>query len=77
MTVKNCDALEGYVDVDYVGNIDTRKSLLCFVFTLFGTVVTWKTNQQSVIDFSTTQPEYIALVFCLFGRQVLRVGWTL
>ena len=38
------DALEGYVDADYAGNVDTRKSLSGFVFTLFGTTVTWKAN---------------------------------
>ncbi|WJX42094.1 hypothetical protein P8452_29365 [Trifolium repens] len=56
------DALEGYVDADYAGNVDTRKSLSGFVFTLFGTAVTWKANQQSVVALSTTQAEYIALV---------------
>ncbi|CAJ2668093.1 unnamed protein product [Trifolium pratense] len=56
------DALEGYVDADYAGNIDTRKSLSGFVFTLFGTAVTWKANQQSAVALSTTQAEYIALV---------------
>ncbi|WJX45133.1 hypothetical protein P8452_32036 [Trifolium repens] len=56
------DALEGYVDADYAGNVDTRKSLSGFVFTLFGTAVTWKANQQSVVVLSTTQAEYTALV---------------
>ena len=56
------DALEGYVDADYVGNVDTRKSLSGFVFTLFGTTTTWKENLQSVVALSTTQAEYIALV---------------
>jgi len=39
------DALEGYVDADYACNVDTRKSLSRFEFTLFGTTVTWKANQ--------------------------------
>ena len=56
------DDLEGYVDADYVGNVDTRKSLSGFVFTLSGTTVTWKANQQSVVALSTTQAEYICLV---------------
>jgi len=56
------DPLEGYVDANYAGNVDTRKSLSGFVFTLFGTTVTWKANQQSVVALSTTQAEYIALV---------------
>ncbi|XP_039688664.1 aspartate--tRNA ligase, chloroplastic/mitochondrial [Medicago truncatula] len=56
------DALEGYVDADYAGNVDTRKSLSGFVFTLYGTTISWKANQQSVVALSTTQAEYIALV---------------
>jgi len=56
------DALEGYVDSDYAGNVDTRKSLSGFAFTLFGTTISWKANQQSVVALSTTQAEYISLV---------------
>jgi len=54
--------LEGYVDADYEGNVDTIKSLSGFVFTLFGTSVTWKANQPSVVALPTTQAEYISLV---------------
>ncbi|MCI07581.1 aspartyl-tRNA synthetase, partial [Trifolium medium] len=56
------DALEDYVNVDYAGNINTIKSLSGFVSTLFGTAITWKANQQSIVALSTTQAEYIALV---------------
>jgi len=56
------DALEGYVDSDYAGNVYTRKSLSGFVFTLFDTAISWKANQQSVVALSTTQAEYIAFV---------------
>ena len=50
------------MDADFAGNVDTRKSLSGFVFTLFGTTVTWKANRQLVVALSTTQAEYIALV---------------
>jgi len=56
------DALEGYVDSSYASNVDTRKSLSGFVFTLYGTTISLKANQQSVVALSTTQAEYIALV---------------
>jgi len=56
------DALKGYVGADYASNIYTRKPLSEFVFTLFGTTVTWKENQQSIVALSTTQVEYITLV---------------
>ncbi|KAE8700517.1 hypothetical protein F3Y22_tig00110556pilonHSYRG00215 [Hibiscus syriacus] len=51
----------GYVDSDYAGSIDTRKSLTGFIFTVFGTAVSWKSNLQSVVALSTTEAEYIAV----------------
>jgi len=33
------DAFEGYVDVYYSGNVDARKSLPGYVFTLYGTAI--------------------------------------
>ena len=51
------DALEGYVDADYAGNVDTRKSLSDFMFTLYSTTISWKANQQFVVALSTTQAE--------------------
>ncbi|KAL7129290.1 hypothetical protein ABFS83_13G056000 [Erythranthe nasuta] len=55
------DALKGFVDSDYAGSIDTRKSLTGYVFTLFGTAVSWKSNLQSVVALSTTEAEYMAV----------------
>ncbi|RVW60778.1 Retrovirus-related Pol polyprotein from transposon TNT 1-94 [Vitis vinifera] len=36
--------LQGFVDADYAGNIDTRKSLTGYVFTVFGRAVSWKAS---------------------------------
>ena len=55
------EALAGYVDADFAGCVDTRKSTTGYVFTLYGTAVTWKANLQSVVSLSTTEAEYIAL----------------
>lgn len=51
----------GYVDADYATNIDTRKSLTGFVFTLFAADVSWKTSHQSVVALSTTEAEFTTL----------------
>lgn len=51
----------GYVDSDYAGSLDTRKSLTGFVFTLFGITASWKATLQSVIALSMTEAEYIAV----------------
>ncbi|KZV43791.1 hypothetical protein F511_41481 [Dorcoceras hygrometricum] len=55
------EAVLGYVDSDYAGSIDTRRSLTGYVFTVYGTAVSWKANLQSVVALSTTEAEYIAV----------------
>ncbi|XP_042983134.1 secreted RxLR effector protein 161-like [Carya illinoinensis] len=59
--VKEGCELEGFVDADYAGSVDTRKSLTGYVFTAFGGAISWKSNLQSVVALSTTEVEYIAL----------------
>lgn len=54
-------AITGYVDSDFAGNIDTKKSLSRYVLTLFGTAISWKPTLQSVVALSSTQAEYVAL----------------
>ncbi|XP_052725980.1 secreted RxLR effector protein 161-like [Vigna angularis] len=44
--------IEGFVDSDFAGCMDTRKSLFGYVFTLYGTVVSWKSTLQSVVALS-------------------------
>ncbi|XP_073036570.1 secreted RxLR effector protein 161-like [Primulina eburnea] len=53
--------LVGFVDSDYDGNLDTRKSLTGFIFTLYGTAISWKATIQLVVALSTTEAEYVAL----------------
>ena len=36
--------LQGYVDVDFAGDIDSRKSIIGFVFTLGRTAISWASN---------------------------------
>ncbi|CAM8885204.1 unnamed protein product [Rhodiola kirilowii] len=40
----NSEIIEGYVDSDFAGNIDTRKSQTGLVFTVYGAAVSWKAN---------------------------------
>lgn len=56
------DNFDGFVNSNYVGNVNTINFLLGFVFTLFGTIIRWKTNQQSMVALSTTQAECIDFV---------------
>ena len=52
--------LLGYVDSDYAGDLDKRRSLTGYVFTLFGCTISWKATLQPVVALSTTEAEFIA-----------------
>ena len=55
------DIVVSYVDSDFAGSLDTRRSLTGYVFKLLGNTVSWKANLQPVVALSTTEAEYIAL----------------
>ncbi|RVX02449.1 Retrovirus-related Pol polyprotein from transposon TNT 1-94 [Vitis vinifera] len=52
--------LQGYVDADFAGDIDSRKSTTGFVFTLGGTAISWTSNLQKIVTLSTIEAEYVA-----------------
>ncbi|PON41342.1 hypothetical protein PanWU01x14_290110 [Parasponia andersonii] len=58
---RSVEPVMGFVDSDYAGNIDTRKTLTGYVFTLFGTAVSWKSNLQPLVALCTTEAEYISI----------------
>ncbi|OAE35676.1 hypothetical protein AXG93_1154s1300 [Marchantia polymorpha subsp. ruderalis] len=49
-------------DSDYVGDVDSRRSMTSYVFTLGGSVVSWKATLQPTVTLSTTEAEYMALI---------------
>ncbi|KAJ4705817.1 Retrovirus-related Pol polyprotein from transposon TNT 1-94 [Melia azedarach] len=51
----------GFSDSDYAGDVDSRRSMTGYVFTLGSSVVSWKTTLQPTVTLSTTEAEYMAL----------------
>ena len=51
--------IRGFVDVDWVGDLDQRRSTSGYVFNLFGGAVSWISKKQSVVALSTTETEYM------------------
>ena len=52
--------LQGCVNADFAGDIDSRKSTTGFVFTLGGTAISLASNLQKIVTLSTTEAEYVA-----------------
>ena len=55
------DTLCGYVDSDYAGDLDQRRSLTGYVFTIGGGAVSWKATLQPTVALSTTEAEFMAI----------------
>ncbi|XP_038877495.1 secreted RxLR effector protein 161-like [Benincasa hispida] len=51
----------GYSDSGYAEDVDSRRSMTGYVFTLGGSVVSWKATLQPTVTLSTTEIKYMAL----------------
>ena len=49
------------VDANSVGNVDIRRSIIGYVYTLGGTAVSWGSQLQTIVALSTTEAEYVAI----------------
>ena len=49
--------IEGYIDSDFMSDLDDRKSISGYVFACNGGAVSWKNFKQPIIMDSTTQTE--------------------
>jgi hypothetical protein len=46
---KGDPSVVGYVDLDYAGDMDDRRSTTCYLFTLPGVPICWKSPVQSIV----------------------------
>jgi hypothetical protein len=58
---KSGDGRFGYVYSDYASDLDKRRSLSGYVYTVRGCVVSWKACLQATVAMSTTKTEYMAI----------------
>ena len=61
--------LQGYADVDFASDIDSRKSTTGFVFTLNDTTISWASNLQKIVTLSTTEAEYVVAIET--GKEII------
>ena len=62
LTYKRSDHLEaiGYLDSNYAGCVETRKSTCGYLYLLAGGAISWKSVKQSMIATSTMEVEFMA-----------------
>ncbi|KAM1132608.1 hypothetical protein ACFX19_047681 [Malus domestica] len=53
--------LKGYVDSDFAGCVDDKKSTSGYIFFLTGAAVSWRSAKQKALATSTMEVEFIAL----------------
>ena len=55
------DEIIGYVDFNFAGDLDKRRSITGYVFSIGGCAISGKATLQSTIALSTTEAEYMAI----------------
>ncbi|KAG8496765.1 hypothetical protein CXB51_007998 [Gossypium anomalum] len=55
------DGVIGYVDADFAGDLDRKRSLTGYVFTIGGCAISWKATLQTIVALSTTEAKYMAI----------------
>ena len=58
---KTRDGVAGYVDFDYVRDLNKRRSLTEYVFTIGGCAISWNATLQSIVALTTTKAEYMTV----------------
>jgi len=53
-------AITRYVDFDYVGCMDTRRSTTGWIFKFAGSAISWRSVLQNCTSISTAEAEYVA-----------------
>ncbi|KAG8492453.1 hypothetical protein CXB51_009584 [Gossypium anomalum] len=55
------DRVIGYVDTDFARDLDRRRFLTGYIFTIGGCAISWKATLQTTVALSTTEAEYMEI----------------
>eukprot|EP00794_Sanderia_malayensis_P003564 gene3564-biopygen3051 len=61
--------LIGFVDADWGGNLNGRKSQSGYLFSICGGIVSWASKKQATVALSSTEAEYVAA--CLATQEAV------
>jgi hypothetical protein len=57
-------ALQGWTDSDYAGDVEDRKSTSGYVYTYGSSAISWSSKKQPIVTLSTTEAEFVAAASC-------------
>ncbi|XP_072088209.1 secreted RxLR effector protein 161-like [Arachis hypogaea] len=57
---KSCQ-ISSFVDSDYAGDLDRRRSMTDYVYKIQGAPVSWRSTLQATVALSTTEVEYMTI----------------
>ena len=55
---RNNIGMVGYVDLDFVGDLNRRRTLTSYIFT-FGSSISWRATLQAIFALFTIEAEYM------------------
>ena len=61
----NAFILEGFIDSNFAGCPDTRRSISGYIFKLANCAISWRSRKQKSVATSTPEAEYMALAFTI------------
>ena len=68
--------LSDFVDVDWVGDVNNRRSATSFCFTAGSAAISWNSKKQSTFALSSCEAEYVAATMatqeCLWLRRLIQ-----
>jgi hypothetical protein len=59
-TKSDSNQISGYIDSDFAGSLDDRKSTSGCVFQLGTNLISWASKKQPVVSISSVEAEYVA-----------------
>jgi len=72
---ENPNVLWGWVDADWAGDTDTRRSHMGYILMMNGGPISWKSPRQDNVSLSTSEAEFVAA--SLAGQEVIYLRETL
>jgi len=68
---ENLNVLWGWVDADWAGDTDTRRSHTGYILMMNGGPISWKSRRQDNVSLSTSEAEFVAASQTVYLRETL------